>query len=93
MNVKRIAGMAMLMSSAVWAQTATNNNLNLQGGFLYNHGMVDAGDLGVTFTNAGVRDLTVSVGQLSGVNPDTGAAITNSANLIPLKAQSDSTQF
>ena len=67
---------------------SVTNNLDVQDGFVYNHAIVNPGDLGLTFTNDGVRDVTVSVGQLSGVDPQSGAVITNAANLLPLKAQS-----
>ncbi len=72
---------------SVYAESVTNN-LDVQGGFIYNHGAVNPGDIGMTFTNAGIRDITVSAGQLSGVDPETGAVITNSANLLSLKAES-----
>jgi len=73
--------------SAGRAETVTNN-LDVQGGFVYNHGAVNPGDIGLNFTNEGVRDVTVSAGQLSGVDPETGAVITNAANLLPLRVQS-----
>lgn len=82
-----VVGLVMLAVAVVWAETVTNN-LDVQGGFIFNHGIINPGDLGLTFTNASVRDVTISVGQLSGVNPGTGAVITNAANLLPLKAQS-----
>jgi len=66
---------------------SVTNNLNVQGGFIYNHGMINPGDMGMTFTNAGIRDVTVSAGQLSGVDPETGEVITNALNLISLKAR------
>jgi hypothetical protein len=74
-------------AGCVPAETVTNN-LDVQGGFIYNHGAINPGDVGLTFTNAGIRDITVSAGQLSGVDPETGAMITNSANLLSLKAES-----
>lgn len=82
-----ITGLAVVFAFGVRAETVTNN-LDVQGGFIYNHGAINPADVGLTFTNAGVRDVTVSAGQLSGVDPETGAVITNSANLLPLKAQS-----
>jgi len=77
--------------SVVWLSVqaeSVTNNLDVQGGFIYNHGAVNPGDVGMTFTNAGVRDITVSAGQLSGVDPETGNAITNAANLLSIKAES-----
>lgn len=62
--------------------------IDVKGGFIYNHGAINPGDVGMTFTNEGIRDITVSAGQLSGVDPETGLMITNSANLLSLKAES-----
>lgn len=83
-----IAGL-FLSSETVFSESVTNN-LNVQGGFIYNHGIINPGSFtnGVTFTNAGIRDVTVSAGQLSGVDPETGGVITNSGNLLSLKAAS-----
>lgn len=77
----------LMLAFGAYAETVTNN-LNIQGGFIYNHGAINPGDVGMTFTNEGIRDVTVSVGQLSGVDPETGIVISNAANLLPLKAQS-----
>ncbi len=82
-----MAGLFWAGTAPVAAETVTNN-LDVQGGFIYNHGAINPGDVGITFTNAGIRDVTISAGQLSGVDPETGAVITNAANLLPLKAQS-----
>lgn len=73
-----------------WSETVTNN-LNLQNGFVYNHGLISPGSIGTneyTFTDAGVRDITISIGQLSGVDPETGEMITNSVDLLSLKVNS-----
>jgi hypothetical protein len=67
---------------------SVTNNLNLNKGIIYNHGAVKPDEAGLTFTNAGIRDVTVSAGQLSGVDPEDGSVITNAANLLPLKVQS-----
>ncbi|MDD3276224.1 MAG: hypothetical protein PHP93_04130 [Kiritimatiellales bacterium] len=82
-----IAGLVVLGAFGVWAETVTNG-LDLQGGLISGHGYVPAGDNGLAFTNYGIRDLTLSAGQLSGVDPETGAVITNAANLLSLKAES-----
>lgn len=58
------------------------------GGFVFNHGAVFPAISGLTFTNQGVRDLTISVGQLSGVCPETGEVIADPFNLLPLRVQS-----
>jgi len=82
-----ISGLMIAVAFIAGAETVTNN-LDVQGGFIYNHGVINPADVGMTFTNAGIRDITISAGQLSGVDPETGAVITNSANLLPLKVQS-----
>jgi hypothetical protein len=82
-----LLGWAVGLAGFISAETVTNN-LDVQGGFIYNHGAVNPGDIGMTFTNAGIRDITISAGQLSGVDPETGAVITNAVNLLPLKVQS-----
>jgi len=82
-----VSGLIISFSFGVCAESVTNN-LDVQGGFIYNHGMINPGDFGMTFTNAGIRDVTVSSGQLSGVDPETGEVITNALNLISLKAES-----
>jgi hypothetical protein len=63
------------------------NSIDLAGGFVENMGFVAAGDAGVDFTNEAIRDLAVSIGQLGGVNPETGEVIINEGNLLPLVAQ------
>jgi hypothetical protein len=87
MKYNVLMGVAVGLAGMVLSETVTNN-LNVQGGFIYNHGAVNPGDIGLTFTNEGIRDITVSAGQLSGVDPETGEVITNSANLLALKAES-----
>lgn len=87
MEKRWMAGWVVVFVLGAFAETVTNN-LDVQGGFVYNHGMINPGDYGMSFTNAGIRDVTVSAGQLSGVNPETGEAITNAFNLLPLRAQS-----
>jgi hypothetical protein len=84
-----IAGLAVMFSTGAWASFVPEPNyISMWGGFIYNHGFINPDDLGLTFTNEGIRDVTISAGQLSGVDPETGAVITNSANLLSLKAQS-----
>jgi hypothetical protein len=87
--MKKGFSVGVVIALAVWVNAeSVTNNLDVQGGFIYNHGAINPGDVGMTFTNAGVRDITISAGQLSGVDPETGLAITNSANLLSLKAES-----
>jgi hypothetical protein len=84
---KILLTMMIGFAGLVEAETVTNN-LDVQDGFVYNHGVINPDDYGLTFTNAGIRDVTVSVGQLCGVNPENGEIITNTANLLPLQVQS-----
>jgi len=86
-RIKVLLGVAVGFAGFVIAESVTNN-LDVQGGFIYNHGVINPGDVGMTFTSAGIRDVTVSAGQLSGVDPETGIVITNSENLLSLKAKS-----
>lgn len=87
MDMRRIAGWILLFAAGAWAESVTNN-LDVQGGFVYNHGIINPGDAGLTFTNEGIRDITISAGQLSGIDPETGNVITNPANLLSIKAES-----
>ncbi len=82
-----VSGLMIGLVFGAQAESVTNN-LNLNKGIVYNHGAVKPADSGLTFTNAGIRDVTISAGQLSGVDPEDGTIITNAANLLPLKAQS-----
>lgn len=63
------------------------DSIDLGGGFVENMGFVSAGDAGVDFTNEAIRHMAVSIGQLGGVNPETGEVIINEGNLLPLVAQ------
>ena len=84
MKMWHAISLGLFVHTAIQAQT----DLNAQKGFIHNHGVVNPADYGLSFTNEGIRDLTVSAGQLSGVDPETGEPITNPQNLIPIKAQS-----
>jgi hypothetical protein len=61
--------------------------IRLGGGYVENMGFIPAGDQGEEFTNDTVRHMAVSIGQLGGVNPETGQIIFNEENLLPLVAQ------
>jgi hypothetical protein len=77
-----------------WAATAEAQRFFPDGIILSNEyvrqqGLVDLQNwTGGLVTNANVRGLGVSLGQLSGIDPETGEAITDSANLLPLNARS-----
>ena len=61
--------------------------INLAGGYVTNRGFVDVEAAGTAFTNESIRNMAVSIGQLGGVNPETGDIIINKGNLLPLVAQ------
>ena len=62
--------------------------IDVRGGFVYNHGMINPAQHELTFTDPAIRGITVSVGHLAGVDPETGEAIADAENLIPLRVQS-----
>jgi len=59
-------------------------DVDLGGGYITDMGFVAPGDTGQSFTNAEIRTMAVSIGQLGGVNPQTGEIIVNDDNLLPL---------
>jgi hypothetical protein len=63
------------------------DSVDLGGGFVENMGFIPAGDEGLAFTNETIRHMGVSIGQLGGVNPETGEIVINEGNLLPLVAQ------
>lgn len=67
--------------------TPDGDSVDLGGGFVENMGFIPAGDEGLGFTNETIRHMAVSIGQLGGVNPETGQIIINEGNLLPLVAQ------
>ncbi len=77
----------LLLAASVSADTKPPRNINLRDGTIKNMGFIDAGDAGLAFTNENIRHMAVSIGQLGGVNPETGKIIANEGNLLPLVAQ------
>jgi hypothetical protein len=61
--------------------------IDLEGGYIAQMGLIPAGDEGLEFTNEAIRHMAVSIGQLGGVNPQSGEIIVNDGNLLPLVAQ------
>ena len=88
-------GVSMLLPTAANAVKPTTppgeppagNNIDLGGGFVENMGFVSAADDGLDFTNEAIRHMAVSIGQLGGVNPETGDIVINQGNLLPLVAR------
>jgi microcystin-dependent protein len=75
----------MLWAGASFAQFPAKDGVLLQGEFVRNIGVLDLDGWGVggDFNHVNIRGLSISVGQLCGMNPDTGATITEDNNLIP----------
>jgi microcystin-dependent protein len=84
MKTKLILAVAMVWAGAVLAQLPAKDGVLLEGDFVRNIGLLDLTDWGVggNYGNQHIRGLSISVGQMCGVNPDTGATITDTNNLI-----------
>jgi hypothetical protein len=62
--------------------------INMRGSYIVNMGFIDQTGSTNDFTDASMANYGVSVGQLVGVNPETGEAITNAVNLLPIMVRS-----
>lgn len=88
MNRKQIIpGAVLCLTMAAGAESVTNN-LDMQSNLITAYGMVNPSQVSLSFTNYGIRDILVSAGQLCGVDPENGEPITNTVDLLPLKAAS-----
>jgi hypothetical protein len=91
-KIKVLLGILIALAVFADAETLTNDLDMGHTHLIKNHPYLPSGiiisNTPLVFTNAGFRDSTISIGQLIGVNPATGVEITNSAQLLPLKAQS-----
>lgn len=85
MKTRILITMAMLWTGACLAQLPAKDGVLLYGDFVHNIGLVDLTGWSVSggISNADVRGLSISVGQLCAVNPDTGSTITDTNNLVP----------
>ena len=90
-SIRLLVSFFLLLSTTAHAAkptpTPAGDSVDLGGGFVEHMGFIPAGDEGEAFTNAAIRNLGVSIGQLGGVNPETGEVIINEGNLLPLVAQ------
>ncbi|MBL9134507.1 MAG: DUF2793 domain-containing protein [Verrucomicrobiales bacterium] len=89
-------GLFLLVSSltpGTNAQQSFPTGIDLQGSFVEGVGWINVDAWGVTFDHPAVRRLAPSLGQLMGLDPTTGVAVTNTANLIPLATSSLTTDF
>jgi hypothetical protein len=62
--------------------------INMGSNYVYNLGYLDVAAASNDFTDAEVAHNAISVGQLVGVNPETGQMVTNAVNLLPIMARS-----
>jgi hypothetical protein len=76
-----------LSAAQVFAQDVFTNGVDVSGYFVWGNGMMTLESTTNTQADAYTRDLAPSVGQMAGVNPDTGAAITLNGDLLTLKPQ------
>jgi hypothetical protein len=85
--IRLLASFFLLLSTTSDAAkpTPAGDSVDLGGGFIENMGFIPAGDEGVEFTDKTIRHMSVSIGQLGGVNPETGEII-NDENLLSLVA-------
>ena len=91
MNRVRIAAVVLL---TVWmaalhaphglAQEVFSNGVDLAGSYVISNGMIELQSAGFSQDDADTRHLGPSVGQMAGVEPDTGMAITNNGDLLTL---------
>jgi hypothetical protein len=62
--------------------------INMGSNYVYNLAYLDVAATSNDFTDAEVAHNAISVGQLVGVNPETGQMITNAVNLLPIMVRS-----
>jgi prepilin-type processing-associated H-X9-DG protein len=77
--------------TATWAGDKPQieaDGIDMQGLPVYNYGLLDMAASSNDFTSANMANHVISVGQLVGINPETGQMITNSVNLIPIMVRS-----
>ncbi|TAN37923.1 MAG: hypothetical protein EPN23_03835, partial [Verrucomicrobia bacterium] len=81
MNKLFLVGVIVLsLSGGLHAQTVFSNGVDVAGRHVQGVGLID-----LTNTNLPVSTMTPSVGQLAGIDPQTGATLTNNADLLPLR--------
>ena len=91
MNRIGFCALAIVICAATMAQAQRYfpDGIALSNEFVRQQGMVDLSAwTGGAVTGETVRGLGVSAGQLAGINPETGAAIVDADNLLPLAARS-----
>ena len=85
MRMRMIVTLVMLSAGSCLAQLPAKDGVLLYGDFVRNIGLVDmtAWSVNGGISNADVRGLSISVGQLCAFNPDNGSIITDTNNLVP----------
>jgi len=85
MRMRMIVTLVMLSAGSCLAQLPAKDGVLLYGDFVRNIGLVDLTGWSVNggISNADVRGLSISVGQLCAFNPDNGSIITDTNNLVP----------
>ncbi len=79
---------ACMMVQAKDKPIIDETGLNMITNYIYNMAYLDVASSSNDFTDAEVAHNAISVGQLVGVDPETGQMITNAVNLLPLVARS-----
>lgn len=77
------SALALAAALGAPAQEVFTNGVSVNWYYVYENGMIPVPTNGQT--DATVRDLAPSIGQMGGVDPETGAAITNNTDLLTLK--------
>lgn len=77
-----------LVAQAKDKPTIDASGINMGSNYVYNLGFLDVAATSNNFTDAEVAHNGISVGQLVGINPETGQIITNAVNLLPIMARS-----
>lgn len=82
--IKGLTVIMLTVAGSIHAQKPTSPppSYDLEGGYIFNMGKVSPIDGETGFTNTSLRHMSISVGQLSGVDPQTGQYITNKYELV-----------
>ena len=78
-------GLTLALAGAAQAQRSFPDGITLSGSYVRTQGLLDlAAWSSGAISDAAVRGMGVSLGQLGGLNPVTGLALTDTNNLVPL---------
>ena len=76
-TVVLITTIAAVAATELYGQTLFTNGIDVAGNYVYGNGYIPVEGGVDGQTNAAVRDIAPSIGQMAGVDPDTGGALTN----------------